>query len=148
MAELLGDVVQVLDARAYIEGLPAPEALPQDGLAHHHGIIGKDEGPHRQAVDGRGGDQAHFPHPGQGQLQGPGNGRGGQGQHVHIRLQGLQALLVGDAEVLFLVHHQKAEITEVDGLGQQSVSADHNIHGTTRQTVLDQLGILGRHQAG
>ena len=51
--EALGDTVEVLDARADIEGLAAAIMLAQDRLAHHDRVIGQHEGAHRQAVDRR-----------------------------------------------------------------------------------------------
>ena len=41
-----------------------------------------------------------------------GIGRGGEGQDVDVGAQRLQALLVGDAEVLLLVDDEQAEVLE------------------------------------
>ncbi len=51
----------------------------------------------------------------------------------------LQPLLVGDAEMLFLVDDQQAEIVEPDALGQQRMGADDDIDGAARQPVAGRL---------
>jgi hypothetical protein len=61
------------------------------------------------------------------QLQRARDRRGGQRQHVHVRAQLLQPFLVADAEALFLVDDQQAEVLEPDALGQQRVGADDDI---------------------
>ena len=53
--------------------------------------------------------------------------RRGQRQHVHVGLELLQPLLVRDAEMLLLVHHQQPEIGELDRLRQQRVRADDDV---------------------
>ena len=120
----LGDLRQVLDARADIEDLAAAVVLAQDRLAHGHAVERHDEGAHRQAIDRRRGDEAHLAHAGQRQLQGARDRRRGQRQHMDVGAQLLQPLLVRDAEMLLLVDDHQAEILELDALGQQRVGAD------------------------
>ncbi len=71
-----------------------------------------------------------------------------EGQHVHIRLERLQPLLVGDAEMLLLVHDQQAEILERDGLGEQGMGADHDVDGARREPGPGLLHVGGRDEAG
>ena len=77
--------VEVRDARADIEALPAAIVLPHQGLAHDHGVERHHESADGEAVDGRRGDQAHLADAGKGELEGAGDRRGGEGQHMDIR---------------------------------------------------------------
>ena len=113
-AHALGHLVEVGDARAYVEGLPAAQVLAHQRLAHDHGVEGQDEGAHREAVHRRSRDHAHVAHAAQGHLERAGDRRGGERQHVGLGLELLKALLVGDAEVLLLVHDDETEIVEDD----------------------------------
>ncbi len=107
MVELLRELRLVLDPGADIEGLAAAVVLPQDRLAQHHGVGRQHEGAHRQAIDRRGGDDAELLQPAERHLECARDRRRGHGQHVDLGAQLLQALLVGDAEMLLLVdHHQ------------------------------------------
>ena len=87
LAQALGHARQVLDARDDAEHLAAAETLALDRLADHHAVERHDEGAHRQPIDRRRGDQAHFPHAGQRQLQRARDRRRGQRQHMHVGLQ-------------------------------------------------------------
>ena len=105
-------LVEVLDARADIEGLAAAIALAQQRLADDERVEGRNEGPHREPIDRRRRDDRHFAHAGHRQLQRAGNWRGGKRQHVHFSAQLLQPLLVPDAEMLLLVDDDEAKILE------------------------------------
>jgi len=54
---------------------------------------------------------------------------------VHVRLKLLQALLVLDAEMLFLIDDQKADIAELDGLAEKRVGADDDVDGSVGQPL-------------
>ncbi len=49
------------------------------------------------------------------------DGRGGQREHVDARLERLEALFVGDAEALLLVHDHQPQILKGNILRQQPV---------------------------
>ena len=146
LAQLGRDGGQVLDARADIEGLAAAILLAQQGFADGDAVEGRDEGAHGQAIDRWRGDQAHVAHAGQSELQGARDRRGRQRQHMDVGAQLLQALLVGDAEMLLLVDDQQAEILELDALGQERVGADHDIDRALLHRLLGGLGLLGGDQ--
>ena len=61
------------------------------------------------------------------QLQRARDRRRRQRQHVHVLAQLLQALLVGDAEVLLLVDDEQAEAVEGDRLAEQRMRADDDV---------------------
>jgi hypothetical protein len=67
--------------------------------------------------------------PEHGHLQGARDRRRREREHVDARLEGLDALLVGDAEALLLVDDQQAEPLEVHVLREQAVGADHDVDG-------------------
>ena len=113
-----GRIVEVGNARHHEEGLPAAEAFPQQRLAQDHRIERRHIGAHRKPVDGRGGDQRHLAHARERKLQGPRDRRCRHGQHMHILAHLFQALLVGDAEMLLLVHDQESEIGERDAFAE------------------------------
>ena len=113
LREAFGHALHVFDAGDDAEHLAAAEAFALQGLADHHGVERHDEGADGEAVDRGGGDEAHFAHAGQRQLQGARDGGGGQRQDVHVGFQGLQLLLVGDAEMLLLVDDQQADRGEL-----------------------------------
>ena len=58
----------------------------------------------------------------------------------------LQLLLVLDAEVLLLVHNHEAEILEGHLLGEDGVSADHDLESAVGEALAGFRGILGRYQ--
>ena len=144
LAQPPGGGLDILDARADVESLPAPEMLAQDRLAHDHRVVGHDEGAHRQAVDRRRGDQTELAYSGQRHLQGARDRRRGQGQHMDAGAQPLELLLVGDAEVLLLVDDQQAQALEADGPAQQRVGADDDVDLAALESRLD----FGRALAG
>ena len=124
----LHPVVQIVD-------LSAPLHLPADGVVQNGGFMLHDEGLNGVAVGGGLLDGGHIPDAGQGHVEGPGDGGGRQGQHIHALGNFLQTLLVGDAEALLLVHHQQAQVLELDGLLQQLVGADDDVHGAGPQIL-------------
>ena len=118
LAQPLGNLVEIGDPRRDVEYLAAAVALAHDRLADRHRVIRHHERAHRQPVDRRRSDQAHFAHPRQRQLQGAGDRRRGQRQHMHIGLQLFELLLLRDAEMLLLVDDQQPEMGETHILGQ------------------------------
>ena len=66
---------------------------------------------------------------------------------MSLGLEALQALLVGDAEMLLLVHDDQAEIVEGDGGAEQRMGADDDVDLTSGDAALDRGLLLGRHQA-
>ena len=127
LGQELGHLVQVGDARHDVEGLAAAVALAPQRLADDHGIEGRDVGAHGEPVDRRRGDERQLAHAGERQLQRARDRRGGEREYVHVLAQLLQALLVGDAEVLLLIDDQQAQPLEVDRLAEQRMRADDDV---------------------
>ena len=81
------------------------------------------------------------------QLQRARDRRRRQREDVHVLAQLLQALLVGDAEVLLLVDDEQAEAVEFDRLAEQRVRADDDIDRAALQALLHARQLLGADQA-
>ena len=146
LAQELAHFGEIGDARDDIEALPAAEMFAQQGFADDDGIKGRDIGAHRQAVQGRRGDQRKLAHAGERQLQGAGNGRGGERQHMHIGAQFLQALLVLHAEVLLFIDDEQAQIAELDAGGEQRMGADDDIDVAGLQARFHRVNFLAAHE--
>ncbi len=58
----------------------------------------------------------------------------------------LQALFVLNAEMLFLVDNQQAEVLEIHALGQQGMRADTDIDRPVGQTLARVGGLFLRHE--
>ena len=63
---------------------------------------------------GGGLDGAHVADAGEGEVERARDGRRGHGEDVDLGAHLLEALLVGDAEALLLVHDDEAEVLERD----------------------------------
>ena len=72
----------------------------------HHRLNG-------HAIFGRRLDDAHIAQAHKGHMQGARNGRGRHRQHIDFAAHLLQALFVAHPEALLLIHHQQAEIMEL-----------------------------------
>ena len=140
-------LVEIFDARAHIERLPAAVALAQQRLAHDQRVERRDEGPDRQPVDRRRRDDREVAHARHGELQGARDRRRRQRQHVHLGAQLLQALLVADAEMLLLVDHDEAEVLERDGLAEHGVGADDDVDAALGEALLHLALLGGAHHA-
>ena len=138
--------LDIADPRADIETLSAAEMLAHDCFADRHAVIGQDEGADSEAVDGRGRDQAELTHAGERELQGARDRGGRQGQHMDIATQALEPLLLCDAEMLFLVDDEQAEVLEGDGIGQERMCADHDVDLPVLEARAHILGFLARRQ--
>ena len=112
------DALQIVDARADAEDLAATEHLALYGLAQDHAVPRADKGAHRQPVDRRRGNQRHLAHARQRHLQRARDRRRRQRQNMDIATQLLQPFLLRDAEMLFLIDNQQAEIVEFNGFCQ------------------------------
>ncbi|MNR08666.1 hypothetical protein D3C85_1248340 [compost metagenome] len=66
---------------------------------------------------------------------------------MNIGPQGLQLLLVLDAEVLLLVDDHQAQVLEADLFGQHRVGADDDLEGAVLQARARLVGVLGRDHA-
>ncbi len=127
LGQEFNDVIEIRQARADIERLPAAIALTPQRLAHDDRIERRDVGAHGKPVDRWRGDQRQFAHARQRQLQRARDRRRRQRQHMHVLAQLLEPLLVRDAEVLLFVDDEQAEPRKLDLLAEQRMRADDDI---------------------
>ena len=145
-AQEFGDFVEVGDAWDDIEALAAASAFALQRIGEDDRIEGRDEGAHGEAIDRRRGDEREFAHAGERQLERARDRRGGECEHVDVFAQLLQALLVGDAEVLLLVDDDQSEAGEIDRLAEQRVRADDDIDLAILQSGFHIREILRRRR--
>ncbi len=121
-------LVEPLDAVVDEEYLAAARHLEIYGLAHgivaHHAHARE----YRIAVGGRSGNGRQVARAHQRELECARYGRGRHGKGVDVDLQLLKALLHGDAEFLFLVDNEQAEVLELHRLPDKFVCADEDIN--------------------
>ncbi len=86
-----------------------------------------DDGLDGHAVFGRGLDDGHVAQAHEGHVEGAGDGRGGHGEHVDCGAHLLEAFFVADAEALFFIDDEEAEILELELLGEDGVGADEDV---------------------
>ena len=86
-----------------------------------------DDGLDGHAVFGRGLDDAHIAEADEGHVQGARDGRGGHGEDVDGGAHLLEAFLVADAEALFFIDDEQAEVLELEVLREQAVGADEDV---------------------
>ena len=86
-----------------------------------------DYGLNRHAIFGRSFDHAHVAQAYQRHVQGARDGRGRHGEHVDLLAHLLDAFFVADAEALFFVDDEQAEVGELDVFREYAVSADEDI---------------------
>ena len=131
----------------HVEDLSVAQEFAADRGADLGIRVGADEGQDRLSLLGRGLEDRHLADAGNRHLEGARDGGGGHGQDVHVGAQGLEGLLVFDAEALLLVDDDEAELLEGDGAGQQRVGADHQVDLARGQARLDLLGFLRGREA-
>ena len=146
LGDQLGDVGRDRGDRVnpvvHVEDLTIAQELAADRGADLRIRVGADKGQDRLSLLGRSLEDRHLADAGDRHLEGTRDRCGGHRQDVHVGAQGLEGLLVFDAEALLLVDDDQAELLEGDGAGQQRVCADHQVDFARGQARLDFLGFL------
>ncbi len=118
---------QLLDAVVDEEDLAVARELEIDGLGNDVVVQCPHGGEDGITVGGRGSQRAQVAGTHQRELQRARNGRGAHRQRVHVEFHLFEFVLDGDAEFLFLVHHQQSQVMELHGLADEFVGADQDI---------------------
>ena len=134
-----------LPGLVHVEGLPLPQQLAPQRLAHRRGIVLPDIGENGAAVRRRRVDHGEVADAGQRHLQGARDRAGREGQHVDALGHALHGLLVRHSEALLLVDHQEPELLELHVLGQEAVGADDDVDAPVGQALHDGT-LLGRRE--
>ena len=143
------ELVKALDAVVDQEHLAPARHLEVYGLGHELVVHRGDGGDDGIAVGRRGGDGAEVARAHQRELQRARDGRGAHRQGVDVHLQLLELFLDGDAEFLFLVHHEQSQVFELHGLADELVGADYDVDfagGQVGQDFLDLFGGAGARE--
>ncbi len=143
-----GGGVDALHPVVEVVYLAAPAQLPADGILNDGPVVLQHIGLHRLPVRRGLLQGGHVPQARKCHVQRPGDRSGGEGQHVHLAAHLLQPLLVGDAEPLFLVDHQQAQVFERHVFLKQLVRADQQVHAAVFGGLQDPLLLLGGGEAG
>ena len=142
--EALFEEADRFDAVVQEINLSAAGEFPFDRVADETFVIAADDGLDRDAVGRRGLDGAHVARAEERKVKRARDGSGGEGEHVDAAEIFLQPLLVQDAETLFLVDDDQAEIFEGDILAEEAVGADHDVHAPVAQSGERLLLLLRR----
>ena len=114
VADVAGDLLDVLHTVVDVEDLALPQELAPDGLGHGALVVLADVGEDRLAFDGRCVDEREVADAGQAQLEGARDRACREREHVHSGGDLLDGLLVADAEALLLVDDEQPELLEPD----------------------------------
>ena len=148
LLQLVGDVVNVVDAVVDEVDLPFAVELAQDGMADQLRIEADDARLDGQAVLRRRLQVADVANAQKRQVQRARDGRRRQRQHVHGLPQLLEPFLVLDAEALLLVDDDQAQILELHVLADQAMGADDDVDAARGQAFEDALLLAGRCGSG
>ena len=128
LADLVGDVVDALDAVVHEVDLAAAFHLFLDSRAQEFFIPSGNDRLDRHAIFGRRLDDAHVAQTEQRHVQGTRDGRGRHGQDVDFFAQLLQPFFVAHAEALLFVDDDQAQIAELHVLRERTMGADDDVH--------------------
>ena len=125
--QLGGDFPDAVDAVVDEVDLAAAFEFLFDRRLDEFVVPAGDDGLNRHAVFGRSFDDAHIAQADQRHVQRARNRRGRHGEHVDLLAHLLDALFVADAEALFFVDDQQAEVGELEIFRQDAVRADEDV---------------------
>ena len=120
-------LLDVIDPVVHVIDLPLAGEFPQDRLPDHFLVVFHDIGLDRDSAARRLLQDTHIPDAHKAHVERARDRRRRERQDIHVLLHLLDLFLVRDPEALLLVHDQKAEILELDILGEQAVRPDHDI---------------------
>ena len=133
LGELGGGLLDRLDAVVEIERLAAALGLPLERMLDELLVVLPDVRPDRTAPLGRSLDHRDVAEAGERHVQRAGNRRRAQRQHVHLQAQLPQQFLLRDAEALFLVDDDEAEIRRDDVAREDAMRTDEDVHLARRE---------------
>ncbi len=145
---LRGAVRDALDIVVQVVDLAAPAQLLLDGLGDDARVVLEHERLDRVAIHGCLFDDRHVADAAHRHIQSPRDGRRRQGQDVHVRELLFEFFFLRDAEPLFLVDDEEAEVPELHVLRDEPVCADEDVDVAPADPVEDLLLLGGRAEAG
>ena len=148
LVEQFGQVGQGGDAVGNNERLPVPAHLEVHRVGDDFVAKGVDLGLYRVAVGRRRLDDGKVARAHQGKLQRTRNRRSGHCEGVDVDLELAELFLDGDAELLFLVNDEQAEVLELHALADELVRPDDDVHVAGGQVLEHGLGLRRGAGAG
>ena len=112
-----------------------------DGFFDQFVVGPRHQGAHGTAIGGWRRDNGQVAQPSHRQMQGSWNRRGREGQDIHVGAQFFKPLLVCDAETLFFVDNQQAQIFDANVIGQDAMGCHHHINAALSQ-LAHHLGLF------
>ena len=147
LAQLLSDLVDVLDPVVQIKHLPIAGQLTLDDLPDHVKVTLDDIRLHRMTVAWRRVELRERTDAHQRHLQRARDRRRAQRKHIDAVLQFLDALLMLHAEALLLIDDQKAQIFPLHVFRKQPVRADDDVDLSLCHILYDLILFLARDKA-
>lgn len=141
-ADAIGDEINAVHAVCDVIGLAATGELAEEGFADDFIAVGSNGRADGQAAGGWVVDERHGPDVHEGDAEGAGDGGCAHGEHVDVDAQFLEGFFVFDAELLFFVNDEEAELFEAEFLAEEGVGADDDLDGSVFETFFD-LGSFG-----
>jgi hypothetical protein len=148
LADLVGDGFDVVDLVVDEEDLAVAGELALQGLLDARLVVGDDLGDDAAAVGGGRGEVADVADAQERHVEGARDGGGGHGEDVDGEAEFFEAFLVFDAEALFLVDDDEAEVGEDDVFGEEAVGADEDVDLSGAGALEDFFHLLGGFEAG
>ena len=134
-------VVEEVDLAAAVD-------LALDGVADQAFVVIGDDGLDGETVLGRGLEGGEVAGAGEGEVEGARDGGGGEGEDVDGLAEEFELFLVADAELLFLVDDDEAEVLELDVGRDDAVGSDDDVDGPVGCGLEDGALLFGRAEAG
>ena len=142
-----GDAFDAVDVVVQDVGLSAPAVFAFAGVGDGVDVPFAEDGLDVLSSSGRGGDDADVAQAAEGEVEGARDGGGGEGEQVGVASEAFEFFFVADAEALFFVDDDKAEVVEGDVFLQEAVGADDEV-GLARFEALDGFfGFSGAFEA-
>ncbi len=127
LLQLGGDFPDALHAVVHEVNLAAALEFLLDRRLDEFVVPAGDDGLNRHAIFGRSFDHAHVAQADQGHVQRARDGRGRHGEDVDLLAHLLNAFFVANAEALFLIDDEQAEVGKLEIFGEDAVCADKNV---------------------
>jgi hypothetical protein len=146
--EPLGDGMDGGDAVVQEEDLASAIEFALDGVADDAFVVGGDDGFDGEPVLGWSFDGAHVARAGESEVERAGDGSGAEREDVDKAAHLFERFLVSDAEALFFVDDDEAQVFEGDVLLDEAMGADDDIDGARGEVAEDELLLVPGAEAG
>jgi hypothetical protein len=141
-ADAIRDEINAVYSVSDVIGLATSGELAEESFADDFVAVGANRGADGQAAGGWVVDERHGPDVHESDAEGAGDRGRAHGEHVNVDAQFLEGFFVFDAEFLFFVNDEEAELFEAELLAEEGVGADDDLDGAVFESLFD-LGAFG-----